>query len=60
MTFTDGQLTVIPNFFAVLPAIPIAVWILRRGAGRRRTLLALLALVTLVLKRVLERYAHSD
>jgi glycopeptide antibiotics resistance protein len=44
MTFTDGQLTVIPNFFAVLPAIPLAVWILRRGAGRRRTLLALLAL----------------
>ena len=44
MTFSDGYLTLIPGIFAVLPAIPIAVWILRRGMDRRRTLWALLAL----------------
>jgi glycopeptide antibiotics resistance protein len=44
MAFHDGQLTLIPGFFAVFPAIPIAVWIVRREADRRWTLLALLAL----------------
>jgi glycopeptide antibiotics resistance protein len=44
MSFSDGYLTLIPGFFAALPAIPIAVWILRRGMDRRRTLWALLAL----------------
>lgn len=39
----DG-LTVIPGFWALLPAIPIAVWILRRRADRTWTLMALLAL----------------
>ncbi len=45
MKFTDGALILIPGYFALLPAIPIAVWILRRGADRRWTLLAMLALV---------------
>ena len=44
MSFTDGQLTLIPGFVALIPAIPIAIWILRRGADPRWTLLALLAL----------------
>lgn len=44
MAFHDGQLTMIPSFFALLAAIPIAIWILRREADRRWTLLALLAL----------------
>jgi len=50
-TFTDGQLVLIPGFVALLPAVPIAAWILRRGADRRWKLMALLALVhvTLVL-----------
>ena len=37
MTYIDG-------YFVLLPAISVAVWILRRGSGRRWTLLALLAL----------------
>jgi glycopeptide antibiotics resistance protein len=37
MTYIDG-------YVVILPAIPIAMWILRRGADRRWTLLALLAL----------------
>jgi glycopeptide antibiotics resistance protein len=45
MAFHDGQLTLIPGIFMVLPAIPVAIWILRRGADLRWTLLALLALV---------------
>lgn len=45
MAFHHGQLTVIPGFFALLPAIPIGLWILRRGADRRWTVLALLALI---------------
>lgn len=44
MAFHDGQLTLIPGFFALLPAIPIAIWILRRGADERWTWMALLAL----------------
>jgi glycopeptide antibiotics resistance protein len=49
MTFTDGQLTLIPGFVALLPAIPIAIWILRRGADLRWTLLALMALTHITL-----------
>jgi glycopeptide antibiotics resistance protein len=44
VAFHDGQLTLIPGFFALLPAIPIAVWIWRRGADERWTWMALLAL----------------
>jgi glycopeptide antibiotics resistance protein len=44
VAFHDGQLTLIPSFFALLPAIPIAIWILRRGADERWTWMALLAL----------------
>jgi glycopeptide antibiotics resistance protein len=44
MTFTDGYLTVVPGYLMVLPAVPIAVWILRRGSDPRWTLLALAAL----------------
>jgi glycopeptide antibiotics resistance protein len=47
MTVTDGYLTAIPGYWAVLPAIPIAIWILRRRADQRWTLLALLALAHL-------------
>jgi glycopeptide antibiotics resistance protein len=43
-TFTEGGLTLIPGFWALLPAIPIAAWIWRRGADRRWTLMALMAL----------------
>jgi glycopeptide antibiotics resistance protein len=45
MAFHDGQLSLIPGFFALFPAIPIGVWILRRGADRRWTILALMALI---------------
>ncbi|HEX7492503.1 MAG TPA: VanZ family protein [Candidatus Limnocylindrales bacterium] len=45
MAFHDGQLTLIPGFFALFPAIPIGIWILRRGADRRWTILALMALI---------------
>jgi glycopeptide antibiotics resistance protein len=44
MTFTDGYLTVVPGYLMVLPAVPMAVWILRRGSDPRWTLLALAAL----------------
>ncbi len=44
MTFTDGQLVLLPGFLVLIPAAPIAVWIVRRGADQRRTLLALVAL----------------
>ena len=44
-TFTDQGLVQIPGFWALLPAIPIAIWILRRRADRRRTLMLLLALI---------------
>jgi glycopeptide antibiotics resistance protein len=49
ITFTDGQLVLIPGFVAVLPAVPIAVWIWRRQAELRWKLLALLALVHVTL-----------
>lgn len=45
MTTTDGYLTLIPGYYALLPAIPIAICILRRSADDRWTLLAMLALV---------------
>jgi glycopeptide antibiotics resistance protein len=45
MRIYDGYLTMIPSVVALLPAIPISVWILRRGADQRWTLLALLALL---------------
>jgi glycopeptide antibiotics resistance protein len=45
MAFTDGYLILIPGIFCLLPAIPVAVWILRRGADERWTLFAMLALV---------------
>jgi len=44
LTFTDGYLHLIPGLVVLLPAAPIAAWILRRGADRRWTLVALLAL----------------
>ena len=45
MAFTDGALTLIPGIFCVLPAIPVAIWITRRGADDRWTLFAMLALI---------------
>jgi glycopeptide antibiotics resistance protein len=45
MAFHDGQLTMIPSFFALFPVIPVGIWILRRGADWRWTMLALMALV---------------
>ena len=55
-SFTDGQLVLIPGFVALIPALPIAVWILDRGrragwreADQRWTLMALLALVHIAL-----------
>jgi len=45
MAFTDGYLVLIPGIFVVLPAIPVAIWIMRRGADERWTLFAMLALV---------------
>jgi len=45
VAFTDGYLVMIPSFFCVLPAIPIALWILRRGADERWTLFAMIALL---------------
>ena len=44
MAFTDGYLILIPGIFCLLPAIPVAVWILRRGADERWTPFAMLAL----------------
>ena len=44
-SFTDGGLVLIPGFWALLPAIPIAALIWRRGTDRRRTLMLLLALI---------------
>ena len=45
MSFTDGYLVLIPGIFVVLPAIPVAFWIVRRGADDRWTLFAMLALM---------------
>jgi membrane protein YdbS with pleckstrin-like domain len=44
MTTTDGYLTLIPGYWCLLPAIPLWIWILRRGGSPERTLFALLAL----------------
>jgi glycopeptide antibiotics resistance protein len=51
MTFTDGFLTVVPGYLLILPAIPLGLWIVRRGTDPTWTLMALLALahVTAVL-----------
>jgi len=45
VSFTDGYLVLIPGIFVVLPAIPVAFWIVRRGADDRWTLFAMLALM---------------
>ena len=44
LTFTDGGLVLIPGFVVPLAAVPVAVWILRREADPRWTIMALLAL----------------
>jgi glycopeptide antibiotics resistance protein len=44
MTYTRDGLTLIPGYLALIPAVPLAIWILRRRAGDRWTLLALLGL----------------
>lgn len=48
-TFTDGGLTLIPGIVVPIAAIPIAVWILRRDADPRWTIMAMLALVHITL-----------
>ena len=49
LTFTDGGLTLIPGFVVPIAAIPIAVWVLRRDADPRWTIMAMLALVHVTL-----------
>jgi glycopeptide antibiotics resistance protein len=49
ITFTDGQLVLIPGLVVLFPAAPIAAWIWRRHADTRWTLLALLALIHVTL-----------
>jgi glycopeptide antibiotics resistance protein len=44
LTFTDGNLVLIPGFLVPIAVIPIAVWIWRRGADPGWTLMALFAL----------------
>lgn len=44
MTTNDGLLVCIPGYLLLIPALPVAYWIAGRGADRRWTLLALLAL----------------
>ena len=44
LTFTDGGLILIPGFLVPIAAVPFAVWILRREADPRWTMMALLAL----------------
>jgi glycopeptide antibiotics resistance protein len=44
LTFTDGGLILIPGFLVPIAAVPFAVWILRREADPRWTIMALLAL----------------
>lgn len=44
-TFTEDGLTLIPGVWALLPAIPVALWIWRRGSDPHWTLMALLALI---------------
>lgn len=47
MTITDGYLTSIPGYWLLVPALPGAWWLWRRGTGRavdrRRTVFALIA-----------------
>jgi glycopeptide antibiotics resistance protein len=45
----DGQLVMIPGLVVLIPALPIAVWIWRRGADREWRLMALLALLHITL-----------
>ena len=49
MRIYDGYLTMIPSVVALLPGIPISIWILRRDADRRWKLMALLAVMHLSL-----------
>jgi glycopeptide antibiotics resistance protein len=49
LTFTDGGLTLIPGFLVPVAAVPFAVWILRRDADPRWTIMAMLALVHVTL-----------
>ena len=42
LTFTDGGLILIPGFLVPIAAVPFAVWILRREADPRWTIMALL------------------
>jgi glycopeptide antibiotics resistance protein len=49
ITFTDGQLVLIPGIFVLIGAAPIAAWIWQRGADRRWTFMALLALAHITL-----------
>ena len=44
LTFTDGGLVLIPGLVVPIAAVPLAVWILRRDADPRWTIMALLAL----------------
>ena len=44
LTFTDGGLVLIPGLVVPIAAVPFAVWILRRDADPRWTIMALLAL----------------
>ena len=44
LPFTDGGLVLIPGFLVPIAAVPFAVWILRREADPRWTIMALLAL----------------
>ena len=49
LTFSDGGLVLIPGFLVPIAALPLAVWILRREADPRWTIMALLALVHVTL-----------
>ena len=44
LTFADGGLTMMPGLVVAIAAVPFAVWILRRDADPRGTVMALLAL----------------
>jgi glycopeptide antibiotics resistance protein len=48
-TLTDGYLTLIPGIVVLIPAVPVAVWLLQRRSDPGWTLLALLALVHVTL-----------
>jgi glycopeptide antibiotics resistance protein len=45
VSFTDGYLSLIPGVFVVVAAIPVAFWVMERGADGWWTLFAMLALV---------------